>query len=272
MGYYETLYTDGNSSANQKMSVYLYPWNDVTELKNAVDDGGIAAVAIRDAAAELLNHGSIEYYEILRFKAENYNYPKWGDIDNDSYSDIENKFKDYLDDTSSSYDNVPNNGTGEDLYSQVGVHQLIHGGSTGCDETAGGYAPNGAGAETWGNTAFVEGRVAWSPVCSNDGLTKNAAIQESLHMFCAPDCDDTWTGSIDGDEDQHTLGKVDSYNGVYKTTPMLTYHWDDNITDRGSCPSYSTDPSASGHRQSSTYCTKEAIKETADTYVPSNLE
>jgi hypothetical protein len=268
MSYYETLYTGGDSnSGSQWMSVYLYPWS--TYQKNACETGGIAADAIRQAADELVSFGAVDYYEILRFKAENYNYPEWGDIDGYTYDEIEDNFRDYLDDTTSNSDSdVPNNGTGDNLYDQVGVHQLIHGGYTGCDETANGYAPVGAGAEHWGDSAFLEGRVAWSPVCSDSGLTRNAAIQECTHMFCHPDYDDTWTGEIDYTEDQHTLGKV---NSSYDVTPMLTYHWDDNITYRGDCPSYSSDPTASGHEQSMTYCTKAAIRKTADELIPDNL-
>ncbi len=47
---------------------------------------------------------------------------------------------------------------------------------------------------------------------------------------------------------------------------MLTYHWDDNITDRGDCQSYSTDPVADSHTKDITSCTKKAVQLTADQY------
>lgn len=268
MSKYETIYSGGPGGDVEKwMTVYLYPWS--SDEKGTCEKLGDVATALRDAGEELVDHGAITYYDINRFRAEDYdyNYPEWGDIDDYSYGEIEDNFRDYLDDTTSNDDSdVPSNGSGANLYSLTGVHQLIHGGYTGCNETSG-YAPAGAGAEHWGNTAFSEGRVAWSPVCSDDGLEKNAAIQECTHMFCGHDADDQWEGGTETkSEDQHTLGKVIDSSSGDNVTPMLTYHWDENITDRGDCPSYSTDPTATGYEQSMTYCTKEAIKATAEKY------
>lgn len=259
MSYYKTVYTGGESNDPQWMSIYLYPDSDV---EGTCKQNGTVADALRYACDKLVNFAAIDYYEILRFKIDDYTPP---DSIYASSSSVESEFIDYLEG-----DGDPANGTGDNLYSLTGVHQLIHGEQNACDEDSGGYAPYGAGGQrtTDKQTAFTEGLAAWSPVCDyNHGLTKNAAIQECLHMFLADAWDDPWTGSED---DQHSLGTVNkSYYNSF-VTPLLTYHWDDEdqIGD-GECPPdqwYAAD-----HQKSPTDCTKKAMRKTADKEIPSNL-
>lgn len=258
MSYYDTVYTGGDSSEAQWMSVYLYPQSDV---QSTCESGGVVATALRDAGDDLVDFGAIDYYEVLRFRIEDYNPPDGIDPTDGT----EAEFKEYLDDDGES----PDNGTGEDLYTEVGVHQLIHSNQNACDENSEGYAPAGANAEGTGDkqTAFTDGLVAWSPVCSsNDGLTRNAAIQECLHMFIGDAWDDTWTGQYD---DQHSLGEVVLFNSTGYVTPMLTYHWDDDDIGDGDCP-----PDmwfASSHIQGPTECTMKAIRKSADEEIPPQL-
>lgn len=250
------------------MVVYLYPWSSSQD--SAVASDGLATQAIKDVAEQLLNYGAIDYYAIYRWEHESSstNYPQWGDIDNCSYDDIEDNFRSFVQnngDPGGTCGNVPYNGTGENHYSMSGVHQLIHGGYTGCNETEG-YAPAGAGAEHWGQTAFNEGRVAWSPVCSGANLTRAAAVQESLHMFMHPDYDET--NSCDSNPRQHSVGTLNYYRDFDYTvcTPMLAYHWDDfdDYNEDLYCPcpvDRKTTPD--DHGTDITRCAKESVKNTA---------
>lgn len=257
MAYYDTIYTGGDSSGSEWMSVYLYPHTDSSgsdEMVACKSEGSVAT-ALRHAGNELLSWEAIDYYEVLRFRVEDYKPPDT--VDPTNGNETVNDFKEYLDDNGTS----PDNGTGENLYSQIGVHQLIHSNQNACDEDSEGYAPAGANAEGSDPevTAFTTGLVAWSPVCSNStGLTRNAAIQEALHQFIGKAYDDGWTGTED---DQHSLGTVREPNQIGYVTPLLTYHWDDDIGD-GSCPPDKW--TASGYDQELTSCTKSAVKESAD--------
>lgn len=237
------------------MSVYLYP---VSSVVSTCQESGKVTNGLVNALEELVSFGSIDYYEILRFKTGIYNPPD--NIDPTGNTDYE--FKEYLKSENNESDQN-NNGTGENLYSQNGVHQLIHDNQNACDEDSEGYAPAGANAEGRTTSAFSQGLVAWSPVCNyNDGLTKNAAAQECLHEFINPSHDDQWTGQ---DDDQHSLGKVISFNTSDIVTPLLTYHWDDSKSEvgEGACPSTNDNRYASSHTQNPTECTKKAVKETA---------
>lgn len=61
-------------------------------------------------------------------------------------------------------------------------------------------------------------------------------------------------------EDEHGLGKVDFDADV---TPMMTYHWDDEISGENSvCPS--THDTADGYNQVITTCTIDAVNETGN--------
>lgn len=266
MSYYDTIYTGGDSTATNKMTVHLYPFH-YSDVFNSCGQDGDVADAIRGAGEELLNFGAIEYYEILRFKVGQYRSP----YQIDPTGNVQADFKTYLngrsvceDCTCSGEDPEYYNGTCDDLLSLTGVHQLIHDDSTACDETAGDPAPAGVSAEGTGawESAFETGLVAWSPFCSsNSGLTRNAAIQECLHLFIPREADDQWA---EPDDEQHSLGKVHftSNDIAPLATPMVTYHWDDNV-DGGECPSESDTPG--GHDQSLTECTKKAVRKTENT-------
>lgn len=263
-----------SSYTSEPMQVYLYPWSNSQD--SAVASDGVATQAIKNVADQLYDYGAIDYYAIYRWEHESSttNYPEWGDIDNCSYSDISDNFKSFVKnngDPSGTCGTVPYNGTGQSHYDFTGVHQLIHGGSTGCTETAGDYAPAGAGAESHGQTAFNEGRVAWSPICSNTSLTEAAAAQETLHMFMHPNYDGT--SSCSSDPRQHSLGTLNHYPsfGDYDVcTPMLAYHWDDfdNHDEDPWCPCpVDRESAAESHTKDITSCTKDAVKNTADNMI-----
>lgn len=249
------------------MTVHLYPF-PFSDVYDACGQDGDVAGSIRDAGEELLNFGAIDYYEVLRFKINDYRAP---DQIDPTASSVESDFKTYLKgksvcDTCSCPGGEPEyyNGTCDNLLSLSGVHQMVHDDQTACDETGGDYAPAGVSAEGTGpsESAFGTGLVAWSPVCSsNDSLTWNASIQECLHLFIAHEDDNTWTG---GDDDQHSLGKVNitSTSVDPLVTPMLTYHWDDDISE-GDCPSDTDTPG--DHQKALTECTKKAVRETEST-------
>ncbi|MFB6193752.1 MAG: hypothetical protein ABEI75_01685 [Halobaculum sp.] len=209
-----------------------------------------------------MNFGAIEYYEILRFDTATYNDPDHIPID----LGLDSEFRDYLQRDNS--DSSKNNGTGEDLYSLVGDHLLIHDDQNACDEDSGGYAPIGAGGEGSPTTSFTDGLVSWSPVCdSNSSLTRCAANQEAMHQFISESENDPYTGS---DDDEHSLGKVIDNGSSAPVTPLLAYHWDDSEVGAGDCPSETSFPST--HTVSPTECTKKAIRDTADAEVPENLQ
>lgn len=267
----EHLVTMHERGMNQPTAtVYLYPWSK--DQRTAVQSDGTVTQAIKDALDQLYNYGAIGYYSISRWEYEHSDtkYPEWGDIDNCSYTDIIENFKSFLGknvDTSDNCGSVEDNGTGDNHYNYTGVHQLIHGGYTGCDETAGDYAPNGAGAEKDGNTAFNEGRVAWSPVCSDTALTEAAAIQEMTHMFIHPDYDET--NDCSSDPREHSLGTLNYYPDFDYTvcTPMLAYHWDDfdDHDEDPNCPCpVDRETAADSHTKDLTSCTKKSVQNTAN--------
>lgn len=270
LDYLKKMHSRGDTTLpSDPISVFLYPWSSSED--SAVASDGVVTKAIEDALDQLYDYGAIDYYAIYRWHHEDAatNYPEWGDIDDCSYSAIDENFKSFLGesiDTSDNCGTVPDNGTGDNYYSDyTGVHQLIHGGYSGCDETAGGYAPNGAGAEAIGCTAFQEGRTAWSPVCSDESLTEAAAIQETVHMLEHPDYDQTNT--CDNDPRDHSLGTLNYYPDFNYTvcTPMLAYHWDDfdDYNENPDCPCpVDRETSADSHTRDLTSCTKKSVYDT----------
>lgn len=273
--YFEKMHSrSAGTYTNDPMQVYLYPWSRYQ--KSAVQQDGIVTNAIKAAADQLFDHGAIDYYAIYRWKYErsDTNYPDWGDIDNCSMNDIMVNFRSFVKNTGNP-DNtcgyVNKNGAQESHYDNPGVHQLIHGGYTGCNETEG-YAPAGAGAESDGQTAFNEGRVAWSPVCSDDSLTRAAAIQETTHCFIHPDYDETrQCSSVNDYPREHSLGTINYYFDINwaECTPMLTYHWDDfgGDSENPDCPcpvDLETTPDT--HTTTLTSCTKDSVKNTATNF------
>lgn len=269
--YYETVSTGGDSSAGpQWATIHLYPYSTVT---GTCQSGGLVVSALETAFDDLVNYGAIDYYEVLRFKTESYENPDHVDGEEGT----ESTFRDYLQGSNSDPDH--NNGTGENLYSRVGVHHLAHTGQNACDEDSEGYAPAGANAEGQSDSAFVDPLLSWAPICNyNDSLTKNAAVQEPLHQFIKDSEDTPYTGVED---DEHSLGKVTLFNSTGYVTPMLTYHWDDpkpgegkdgqSEVGEGECPSDTENRYASSHFQTPTACTKKAVRDTADADVNSSL-
>jgi hypothetical protein len=260
MSYYETVANGGDSSSGPHwLTVHLYPFSDVT---GTCQDNGKVTNAMENALEDLVSFGAIDYYEVLRFKTEDSGKNPPDGID--PVGSTESEFKEYLRGNADDNDPYKNNGTDDNLYSQVGVHELIHTNQNACDEDSEGYAPAGANAEGRSESAFSQGLVAWSPVCNyNDSLTKNAAVQEALHEFINPSHDDTWTGTHD---DQHSLGKVIEFNSTGIVTPLLTYHWDDSKdkVGEGECPSDTDHRYTSDHTPYPTDCTKRAIRKTAN--------
>lgn len=262
----------------ETMRIFLYPWSE-RQVAPCTEEGFVVE-ALRDSAEQLYEYGAIERGEIWRFSADEFSFPASAspttDVDEMNSTAIEDTFVSWLETGS---------GTGANLHTLTGVHQLVHGGPTGCTETAGEtpgghYAPAGAGAELTPSTAFGTGVAAWSPVCENEGLSKNAAIQEALHTLIGGQWSQ-WAGTTaqlrnaygepteDSEQykfDQHTLGATvparqtsgDTDDDRYLVTPMLTYHWDDD--PQGGCRDEYVKPAA--HTQELTVCTKEAIEQT----------
>lgn len=269
------------------MTVYLYPYADTSELKSTVKSDGTVTKAIKYALDQLADYNAIDHYAIYRWRYEDSgkDFPYWGDIDNCTSADISENFKHWLGvpednlylSSNCYYDNLHQNDMNENYYKDhSGVHQLIHNGSTGCNETDG-YAPDTAGAESHGQTAFQEGRVAWSPVCSDTSLEEAAAIQEAVHLMMHP----AWDRTVDCVDDenrpdcsnytnprQHSTGTLHYYPDwdYTETTPMLAYHWDDFDTDKEdpNCPCMvdkMTD--ADSHTREMTSCAKESVYDTS---------
>lgn len=273
LNHYVKMHTAGTTYPTAPMNVYLYPYADNQYIKSAIQSSGNVTNAIKDAADQLLNYGAIDYYAIYRWDwgHSDTKYPYWGDMDNCGMTDIQRNFKSFLQNAGDPGDTcgyVGLNGTGDNNYNHVGVHQLIHSGYTGCNETYG-YAPAGAGAEKIGDTAFKEGRVAWSPVCSDDHLSEGAAIQETTHCFINPTEDET-TSCHSGDDypREHSLGTIHYYSSIdwAECTPMLTYHWDDFDTkyEDPYCPCpVDRETTPDTHIRSLTSCTKQSVKNTA---------
>lgn len=229
---------------DRPMLVRLYP-NTPGQVA-ACEAGGIATEALLDAGEQLYEYGSIDYCAVYRYRTEDRTLADPTDFID--WNDVSGSFKRFL---------RSGSGVSEDLYDYRGVHQLVHEGPTGCDEDAGGYAPDGAGAEYTVPTAFRAGVVAWSPLCGDEGLTRNATIQEAVHCLLHYEA---YSESLTGnDHDEHTLGWVRDR----QTSPMLTYHWDDEEIGEfeGACPS--TDDRATDHTQTLTECTKEAVAQAA---------
>lgn len=232
---YHSIDSGGSSSASSgKMNIYLYAYS--SDEASLVDDGGRIADTLASRASQLLNEGEVNYYSVERFRSGYYKYPEdewYGSLSDDD--DFEEEFVEFLE---------YQNGTDNDLHTLPGAHLLVHPGS-GCNETDGYYAPDGA--EVMAGDAFDEGVAAWSPVCDyNMSLSENAAIQEVLHPFI----DDPFRG------DEHKHGTINSagYNR-YSVSPMLTYHWDDDVGHCGDLAAETPDT----HHQYLTSCTKNEV-------------
>lgn len=254
MTYYETLAsgTGGNSNAD-KMMIRLYA-NIGTIDGNYVDDtSSNINTALENAANQLLNHGSISEYEIVRFRSDKtgLNYPciDW----QDSTQVLIDDFKKFLKSTVTGPSSCPlmNNGTGDDLYSLEGVHALVH--DFGCNNDTNGS--NAMDNTCDGNTTpFTRGRMSWFDATCTE-LSKNAAIQESLHPFIMENHPDV-TPMLNSNDDEHSLGQIMNFDGTEGVTPLLTFHQGEQ--NGGDC---STSKDTSIHyAQTLTSCTKDAVK------------
>lgn len=233
MAYYETLKTGGPCDGKKRIYVHLY--SNTSNEDGDVNNGGIVPDSIIDALGQLVTAGSVDYYEVLRFKTESYGHPKIDEVN----VDTETKFRNWLQDGSA-------NNTNSDLYSIIGVHHLVE--SFSCDTSG-----NGAEAASCGGLALSAGVVSWSSVYCADDIARNAAIQEPVHLMIDTSLADDLTGP-DGDE--HTLGKINFYNDA---TPMLTFH-EGEAAHKGSCQtSYDW---GFTYTQDLTSCTEQAVKDT----------
>lgn len=239
---YQTIY-EKNIDQTDVLNVCLYPYQYRSSIHAACSSGGEVAEAIKTAAEQIVNNTSVDGYGIHRWKWEDSNtkYPYWGEDFNNSNTNPANGMRNFLQN---------DNGTGDDLYSLRGVHQVIHmdAGEASCEDDAGDYAPDGAGAEIQsdGESAFTTGMVAWSPYCTNTDLMRTAAIQEAAHCMFHWENEDPYVR-------EHSLGTIDNY---VDCSPMLAYHWDNDSNEDPyfRCPPDKTAPPG-GHRDELTSCT-----------------
>jgi len=242
-------YSNGDTCTdNRRMYVMLYP-NTSTEYSNC-GSGTTTTSALHGACDQLYYANSVSYYDISRFKAKDYEYPK---VDTSSRDNISTQFEAFLTDGSK-------NGTGENLKDIRGCHLLVHGDNCSTD-TAGGEKNDLCSDD---GTAFSRGVMMWTGLCTKTGQRKNSAIQETLHSFIRGLDDDVKPLLGDGNDngaidagDEHTLGIINSSNEV---TPMLTYHGEE-FTKAGDCERKSDTVDA--YKQTLTSCTEDAVYETS---------
>lgn len=237
----------GGSKGTTNMYVRLYP-NTPNQDENVTGDTHVTR-ALEYAGEQLLDAESIDYYEVQRFHASDYDYPDMKTSSRSDLSDIVDWLKDGSND---------GNDTGENLHDKPGAHLLVHGGDCSLD-TAGGEAF----AEDCGEMAFDTGWASWTGTCDIWELRQSSAIQEALHQFIQyddPGVMDLTHGSSKGSE--HNLGRrVDATDNI---TPMLTYHGGryENYEPQGDCKA--DDDEYSLYTQSLTWCTKKAVDHSSD--------
>lgn len=257
---YKVVYSNGDLCAdNRRMFIMLYP-NTSNELSDT-KAGSPTTTTLQDMAEQLLGAGSINYYEIQRFTADD-SHHKYPEISSDDNIDYE--FEDYLLGTTDDYSDRKwcTDSTCDSIKDVIGAHTLVH--DFGCSTS---YASAEGGADNCGESAFSTGVMAWTPVpgaCSDTGKGKNSVIQEPLHQFIRADQRYVNDLMCDTDEhraayDEHSLGKFDSDSG--DATPMITYH-ESEYNNCGTCKSTDTDWSG-GYTQTLTWCTEDAVYYTA---------
>ncbi|MEZ3145371.1 hypothetical protein [Halobaculum sp. MBLA0143] len=255
---YHTVTDGGDECAdNRRAYVRLYPNSSSVE-QYVQDTSSTLVSALQTALEELLAHGAINYYKIYRFHADDYYYPC---VSTDG--DIGGAFREFLDGSASP--GCPNpNGTGDDLFSVIGAHTLVHNGECKTEEVSGG-AGDDCGSSTEGS-AFSTGRMCWtSATCSTQSSkVKAGAVQEPLHQFIMWTHPDVKSRLYDHDGggidhiDEHSLGRI---NSAYEVTPMLAYHeleFDPSETCNGSASDYGDTYTASLSE-----CTKKAVEDIA---------
>lgn len=271
---YDTVVEDipsNPSSDDDYMLVYLYP--SKSSMESYCTSGSMVVKALKTALEDFVSYGAADGWGIYQFRTTGFGGN--GEYFDTVAGDTDNKgfFDDFFDRfVSDDAEDSVENGYG-DLSRYVGCHHLVHDRTEGCNETGyidgdkgDGYtAPYYAGGESRPPVSFTGAGAGWAPVCPDDrSLTKAAAVQEVVHSFINEEKHyEDWWGTIKSIEDDHTLGRVADTQGGKVASPMITYHWDDKITDRGDCASYSTDPYAATNSSVVTECTKEAVRITA---------
>lgn len=242
MATYTELVSDGSYTYGEdKLFVRLYPYTSNEE--SAIDSkSDTIPSGLKDACSQLLNAGSIDYYEINKFEPCNGTYPKDAGVDNVG------EFEWYLENR-----DAYKNGCGENLRDYIGSHTLVWDKDECSTNTA-----NASGDVQCGKQGFNAGVGAVTPTSGcTDNQIQASAVQESLHNFinwddqdvrCEVDC------SLTADEYnyEHALGEVNSDNYV---TPMLTYHVSE-VRNYGKC---SYDGYNFGYTTNLTDCTKNAV-------------
>lgn len=217
---YETLSVRGDRwPENRRMHVLLYP-NTPAE-RGACEPGATIPTALRDAGDQLFDADAVSYYRIGRFAAERdaYSYPRVGP------DNVDHEFGKYLrgEEPGESWCDADDCGT---LLPYRGVHLLVH---------RHGFGTSLAGAasddcEAVGGSAFSRGAPAWTSADdgSGAGITRNSAVQETVHLFVRSGLDSVKPlfCDVDGDGEktayeEHSLGAVDESGAA---SPMLTYH------------------------------------------------
>jgi hypothetical protein len=254
---YHSIFSGGDYCAdNKRMYIRLYPNNQNTPASKVEDPNSTLNQAIKSACDQLLNYGAINYYEVLRFHAEDYYYPCI-----DSNGDISGQLSEYLKGTADKSCSPYPNGTGDDLLTIRGAHLLVH--NNDCTTS---YVSATAGNQC-SDSAFNKGRMCWtSATCTDDSKVKAGAIQEPLHQFIMYKqsqvydlLQDDESGDGIDHKDEHSLGRVDSN---YNITPMLAFHGSEFSKDH-TCNDSAYDLGAN-HVSTLTSCTKKAVKYIAE--------
>lgn len=251
----------GYECSKKRMYVMLYPNTSYEE--GFLESGDDIPSAIHDAMQQLESYGSISYYSLDRFDTSNYNYP---DLNISTWEDIRDGFRSFLEDGSK-------NGTGTNLKNgYIGSHLLVHSEGCSADDSIAAYEASDSCSDN--SSAFSRGVMSWTgSECNLDsGLRKNSAIQEPLHTFIRYE-DIEGIHDLTNDNDgtirrfeEHRLGEVSDFD----VTPLLTYHADEDPREKGDCDGDGT--SVDGHTQQLTWCTKEAVKLTADNQCVEQIE
>jgi len=260
---YDVVAERGDTRSENTMRIYLYPYENTRDLVESCSSGGIVADTLVNALDQVYSNVPIDGYRIERWRLEEngLGVPFFTNLDYADWSEMIDGFNNFLQDSDE-------HGWTGNLKSRKGVHRFIHSSDTGCNETvnptSSRHAPYGAGGEYVDTPGgWDEGRIMWSPYCPEDvGLTKNAAIQEMIHQFALSEFADPWLP--DGEDDYHATGKVSlSQDYDYLCSPLITYHWDDDISP-GDCHPGDNCYDADGHNQTLTDCTLGCIQRTME--------
>lgn len=250
---YEIMFTGGDTcQGNRRLFIQTYA-NSTNANKKIKDSTSEVNQGLKKACEDLLQHNEINYYEIVRFKAEDHNFSNI-DFDGQDAFEIESDVNNYL---------KNENGTGDDLLTLRGGHVVFHEDDCVVDNAAygtgdGGDCDTSGGSKT---SAFSQGRIAWSPLTCAE-KTGASAVQEPFHNFIMhnhPNVEDQLEdiyGSSHNRFEEHALGSVKKLNGTNRVTPLLTYH--DHQFDSANTCSSDADTSVK-HTPIPTDCTRQAM-------------